>query len=314
MTAKRTAFIVSSFLILPILYVFFYSLHFVVEKDTITEWLPRWDRIAIIGSIIVLERIYTYRYAVSQRAVLARDLIANVVNLYGTGALTALIVLPAVSFVPMYFLGRKALFASPDQLGPLWLQIGTIFLIVSFFRYWMHRFQHENEFLWSFHAYHHSVTDLKAINGYVSHPIDYALRNILIFILLGAVGFDAAAILISITAMAVITPFQHCGADIRGGFLNYVVVTPEVHRWHHTTDVPKGYGHAVNYGVEFMLWDMLFGTYYLPKENGRPVQPMHIGHPGGLPDEGNYARMLLKPLGLWPSSWGERKQQHVPAE
>jgi sterol desaturase/sphingolipid hydroxylase (fatty acid hydroxylase superfamily) len=193
MTAKRTAFIVSSFLILPILYAFFYTLHFVVEKDTIAEWLPRWDRIAIIGSIILLERIYTYRYAVSQRAVLTRDLIANVVNLYGTGALTALIVLPAVSFVPMYFLGRKAVFASPDQLGPLWLQIGTIFLIVSFFRYWMHRLQHENEFLWSFHAYHHSVTDLKAINGYVSHPVDYALRNIVIFILLGAVGFDAAA-------------------------------------------------------------------------------------------------------------------------
>jgi hypothetical protein len=48
---------------------------------------------------------------------------------------------------------------------------------------------------------------------------------------------------------------------------------------------------------------MLFGTFYLPKKDGQILQPESIGHPAGLPDEGNYLRLLLAPLGLWPRSW-----------
>ena len=82
--------------------------------------------------------------------------------------------------------------ASPEQLGPIWLQVPVIWVVVSFFRYWMHRWQHSNEFLWKLHSYHHRVTDLKATNTFVSHPLDYALRNVVVYIVLGVVGFCAA--------------------------------------------------------------------------------------------------------------------------
>ena len=73
-----------------------------------------------------------------------------------------------------------------------------------------------------------------------------------------------------------------------------------MHRWHHTANVPEGRGYSVNYGVEFIFWDILFGTYYLPQENGQTVMPERIGHPEGLPDEKNYLKLLLMPLGLYP--------------
>lgn len=38
---------------------------------------------------------------------------------------------------------------------------------------------------------------------------------------------------------------------------------PEVPRWHHSAEVPDGHRFLVNYGV--ILWDGLFGTYYLPE-------------------------------------------------
>ena len=98
--------------------------------------------------------------------------------------------------------------ASPEQLGPLWLQIPVIWLIVSFFRYWMHRWQHSNEFLWKLHSYHHRVTDLKATNTFVSHPLDYALRNVVVYVVLGVVGFAPLALLIALPALA----------DARGSF------------------------------------------------------------------------------------------------
>ena len=297
MTAKKL-FYLSSVLILPLGYLFFYAIAISPQGHTVTEWLPRWDRVLLILLIIGLERLYSYKYAVSQRAVRTRDLISTFVNLWVTGAVTVLILLPLFQYLPEYFLGRKLVFASPEQLGPLWLQVVVILLAVSFVRYWVHRAQHENNFLWGFHSYHHRTTDLKALNAEVSHPVDYALRNVVVFVVLGLIGFSPLAILLAVPVTRV-SNFSHCGADIKGGLLNYVIVTPEVHRWHHSVDVPEGHKYSCNYGVEFIFWDILFGTFHLPQENGETLQPARIGHPGGLPDEGNYAKFLLSPLGLY---------------
>jgi sterol desaturase/sphingolipid hydroxylase (fatty acid hydroxylase superfamily) len=145
---------------------------------------------------------------------------------------------------------------------------------------------------------------LHALNGGVSNPVDFALRNVIVFLILGVIGFDPYAILLAITAMNIWPIFSHCAADVKGGVLNYLLVTPEVHRWHHAVDVPQGYGYSCNYGVEFSFWDILFGTYYLPKKNGEFVMPERIGHPGGLPDERNYLKILLEPFGLYrPLPW-----------
>lgn len=296
---SRSQFV--NFAVLPFVLAIFFGLRILAQTHPeIDAWIPKWDRLLLFAVVILLERIYHYRFAVSQRYVLTRDTISNIVNLYVNGFVTGLLVLPALLYLPQHFLGRKLVFASPDQLGPIWLQIVAIAVFVSFFRYWMHRLQHENQFLWELHSYHHRVTDLKAYNTYVSHPIDYALRNILVYLIVGIVGFDPIAILIAVPLTFIGGALQHCGADLRGGVLNYVFVTPQVHRWHHTAQVPEGYGYSCNYAVEFPIWDMVFGTFYLPRKDGEIVQPEHIGHPGGLPDETNYLRLLLAPLGLWP--------------
>lgn len=310
----KTMVYLSSLVILPVLYLVFYAIHIGTHGLAIEQWVPKWDRLLLLVTIIGLERIYTYRYAVSQRAMLIRDIIANIVNLYVTGAVAIMVVLPLLRFFPEHFLGRKLIFASPEQLGPFWLQMLVIMLTVSFFRYWMHRFQHENEFLWSLHAYHHRVTDLKASNAEVSNPIDFFLRNILVFLILGLIGFDALAIFLSLTITNVTPIFSHCGGDIKGGVFNYLCATPEVHRWHHSAKVPEGYGHSCNYGVEFAFWDILFGTFYLPRKDGQTLQPERIGHPSGLPDEPNYLKLLLMPLGLYGIVVSLKRALRIPEE
>ena len=294
----------ANFAVLPVLMVVFFALRIVAQTHPeIEAFIPRWDRVLLFAVVILLERIYHYRYAVSQRHVLSRDIISNIVTLYVIAFVTALLLVPVLSYPSEQFLGRKLIIASPDQLGPIWLQIAIIIVFVSFFRYWMHRLQHESRFLWALHAYHHRVTDLKAMNTYVSHPIDYALRNVVVYLIVGIVGFHPVAILIAASFTFIGGALQHCGADLKGGILNYAFITPEVHRWHHAAKVPEGYGYSCNYGVDFSIWDRLFGTFYLPRKDGQVVQPERIGHPDGLPDEANYLRLLLKPLGLWLPSW-----------
>lgn len=227
---NKSVFYVSSLLIVPILFVAFYGVRFLGRVYAIDQWVPKWDTLLILATMVVVERIYTYKYSVSQRSVQARDVISNVVNLYVTGAVTGMIVLPVLAFFPEHFLGRKLVLTSPEQLGPVWMQVLVIILAVSFFRYWTHRLQHSVSFLWKFHAYHHRVTDLQASNTYVSHPIDFALRNVVIFLLLGVIGFTPFALLIAVPATNISGTFSHCGGDVKGGLLNYLFVTPEVHR------------------------------------------------------------------------------------
>ena len=286
-------------LIVPVFFAFFYGLRVTTQGSTLDRWVPKWNTLTILLAMIVLELIFRYRYAVSQRSVRIRDIVSSLVNVYVSAAVTGIILLPILAFVPQHFLGRKLVFASSGQLGPLGVQIVVILLAVSFFRYWVHRWQHSNEFLWKLHSYHHMVTDLKASNTYVSHPIDWALRNAVVFVALGLIGFDPLAIVIAVPATAVPGIFSHCGGDVKGGLLNYVLVTPEVHRWHHAAEVPEGHKYSVNYGVEFSFWDILFGTFHLPHRAGEPEQPQRIGHPDGLADEPSYVRLLLAPLGLY---------------
>jgi hypothetical protein len=67
--------------------------------------------------------------------------------------------------------------------------------------------------------------------------------------------------------------FQHANVDVRLGWLNYLVSGPELHRWHHSVDRVEA---NCNFGNNVILWDLLFGTYYLP--SNRSVCVVGVGN------------------------------------
>ena len=243
--------------------------------------------------MMLLEQLFRYRRKVSQLTVRWRDLASTLMNVLVTGTVMRAIFVPLVIFIPEILFGRTLFFGTAEQLGPFWLQLILVMLLYSFLRYSVHRLQHKIPFLWELHSYHHSVTDLQASNTFVSHPIDYSLRNVLPPVILGAVGFDPVAVVFGAGLLATTSTFSHCGAGLHAGWMNQIFVTPEVHRWHHAAKTPEGHRYAVNYGVGFALWDRLFGTYYLPMQEGVPLQPEKLGHPGGYADESNYFKLFF---------------------
>lgn len=296
----RKIFYLSSLVAFPALFFAFYATRVYTSGLPINDMLPGWRTFTFIGTMILFENIYRYSRAVSQRPVLMRDIISTLMHIFVTGNVMRLIFVPVVIFLPEFFFGRTIFFATPDLLGPLWLQAILAILLYSFLRYWVHRIQHIVPFLWELHSYHHRVSDIRASNLLVSHPFDYAFRNVLPPVILAAVGFNPLAILFGVTFISVASTLSHCGAGLRAGpILNYFFVTPEIHRWHHSATVPSGFKFSVNYGVGFILWDRLFKTFYLPMEDGVPAQPERLGHPSGYADEPNYLRFFFAPLGIY---------------
>jgi len=145
----------------------------------------------------------------------------------------------------------------------VFLQAGLMLLCADFFRYWLHRGYHESIFMWRFHAIHHSPQKLYWLNVGRFHFTDKTtqyLFEMLPFILLGV---SEEVLALYFVFYAINGFFQHCNIDIRLGWLNYLISGPELHRWHHSIKVKESNN---NYGNNLIIWDLLFGTYFLPRE------------------------------------------------
>jgi len=276
-------------------------------KQLMSDGISKGLGAAYVFILIGIEYFFKYKKGVSQMDRLPRDVTSSMMHVFVTGTIGRMLFVPAILFIPETFFGRTLFFASPADVGPYWLQIIIAVLVLSFMRYSVHYFQHKIPFLWELHSYHHSITDLKAINTLVSHPFDYALRNVLPPVILASVGFDTSVIIIGTVFIGVMAGMSHCGAGLHAGWLNKWFVTPEVHRWHHSVVVPDGHKYAVNFGVGFILWDRLFGTCYLSMENGIPLQPDRLGHPSGYKDETNYFKLLFLTR-YWPKFGSKNKE------
>jgi len=144
---------------------------------------------------------------------------------------------------------------------PLGLQ-AIIFLGASdFLLYWIHRGFHGAK-LWKYHAVHHSSEELDWISAARFHPVN---------LFLGAVGVDVALLLagISPNVMVWVGPFitahsalVHANLNWTFGPFKYLLASPVFHRWHHTALERGG---SSNFAGTFPIWDVLFGTFYMPE-------------------------------------------------
>ena len=165
--------------------------------------------------------------------------------------------------------------------SPIWVQAVLMVLAVDFTRYWLHRAAHQSDTLWRLHSVHHSVEQLYWLNTARFHPIEKALQMCLDSLPFLLMSVDAKVLALYYLAYASNGFFQHCNVRLRYGFLNYIVGSAETHRWHHSREPREA---NANYGNTVIVWDLLFGTWFLP--NNRDVQAL------GLRDTG-YPRAFL---------------------
>ena len=146
---------------------------------------------------------------------------------------------------------------------PVPVQTVLMVLIVDGTRYWLHRISHEWEPLWRFHAVHHVPRRLYTLNVGRFHPVDKGLQFGLDALPFLALGVREDVLSLYFVWYAVNGFFQHSNADVRLGWLNYVVSGPELHRWHHSMQKEES-NH--NYGNHLIVWDVVFRSRYLPAD------------------------------------------------
>lgn len=188
---------------------------------------------------------------------------------------------PLVGFVFTYALIEPArglhlpIAALWPHAWPIWAQAVLMVLIVDLLRYWLHRAAHESDTLWRLHSVHHSVEQLYWLNTARFHFIEKALQMTLDSLPFLLMAVEPAVLSLYYIAYATNGFFQHCNIDVRYGILNYIVGSAETHRWHHSR-IPRESN--ANYGNTVIIWDLVFGTWFLPRE--RDVESIGLQDPG----------------------------------
>jgi ornithine lipid hydroxylase len=173
------------------------------------------------------------------------------------------------------------------QQWSLFAQVLLGLAIAEFGLYWAHRIAHEWPPFWRFHALHHSVTRLWVVNTGRFHLVDTCFKAALGQVPLYILGAPLPVFLWISAVTAITGLLTHCNVVMKTGPLDYIFSTPGLHRWHHSRIPAEG---NRNYGENFVLWDLAFGTYYNPPR--RP--PADIGIDGRIAS--GFLRQLAQPF------------------
>lgn len=188
---------------------------------------------------------------------------------------------------------------------PAWLEIVAAVLIFDVAIYWQHRLLHMVPLLWRMHRVHHADTAFDVTTGVRFHPFETTASMGIKLGLVWLLAPHPAAVLVFEVLLSVGSLFTH--ADFRfppplDRRLRWVIVTPSMHRIHHSTWRPET---DSNYGFHLSIWDRLFGSYTpAPREDERSM-------PIGLERFRSRREQSLISLLINPFSPGTNSDRHT---
>ena len=192
-----------------------------------------------------------------------------------------------------------------------WLAIPASVILLDLTIYLQHVLFHAVPALWRLHRMHHADLELDVTTGVRFHPVEILLSMVIKLAVVTALGAPALAVLIFEVLLNATSMFNHGNVSLPRGLdrgLRWVVVTPEMHRVHHSVEV---FETNSNFGFNLPWWDRLFGTYRDQPEAG------HLGMTIGIaqfrdPTEQRLDHMLTQPFRedarMYPLGQRERGQ------
>jgi sterol desaturase/sphingolipid hydroxylase (fatty acid hydroxylase superfamily) len=171
-----------------------------------------------------------------------------------------------------------------------------IFLLVfEFFQYWYHRLSHTakgkiGKFLWKVHLAHHLPDKVYVVMHAVFNPINAFVTATIIQLPLILLGISPEAALAATLLIDLQSLVSHFNVNIKAGFLNYIFIGTETHRYHHSANIDE----AKNYGNTLAIWDIIFGTFHY-KPNSVP-QKLGLDNSEGYPKSENILDVVTYPF------------------
>ena len=144
---------------------------------------------------------------------------------------------------------------------PYWMAVVVGVIVLDLVIYFQHVLFHAVPALWRLHMVHHADLDFDVTTGLRFHPIEIILSTAIKLAAVVVFGPPALTVLVFEVLLNATSMFNHGNIRIPlafDGLLRLFVVTPEMHRVHHSVVIKETNS---NFGFNLPWWDRLFGTY-----------------------------------------------------
>jgi sterol desaturase/sphingolipid hydroxylase (fatty acid hydroxylase superfamily) len=175
-----------------------------------------------------------------------------------------------------------------------WANVVLTVVALDAVTYAWHRAYHGLPFLWRMHRVHHSDRDLDVTTSGRFHLTEMGLSAIFRLGVIALLGASVASVVIFEIVFGLLNQLEHANLRIPEPWetwLRWVVVTPDMHRLHHSQR--KEHTNS-NYSTIFSWWDRWFGTYQFGDEQ----RALRIGLPAYQAREAvAFGKILAMPFG-----------------
>ena len=208
---------------------------------------------------IITERFLPYKEEWNKnQGDLITDILQSQVILPIMSKLGELAIFALVAWLASQYGSLKAL-----EGQPFWLRFIVFTLVAELVYYWVHRLAHTIRLFWRFHAVHHGSGRVYWANSARFNFVEGFFSNFFYVMPFAVMGATPKEIALFYTLTATTGLFEHVNIDFKGRYLNYVFNTAHLHRWHHSVNMKET---NTNYGKILATWDLVFGTWFLPKD------------------------------------------------
>jgi sterol desaturase/sphingolipid hydroxylase (fatty acid hydroxylase superfamily) len=160
--------------------------------------------------------------------------------------------------------------------APTWIEFAIAIVLLDAGMYLQHRLFHWVPWFWRLHAVHHSDTAFDLTTGIRFHPGEILVSLAIKAAMVVALGASPWAVLTFEALLSSASLFEHSNVRIAPRFdapLRRVIVTPDVHRVHHSIERDE---HNSNFGFLLLWWDRLFRTYSADPRGDPSTMPIGL--------------------------------------
>lgn len=146
--------------------------------------------------------------------------------------------------------------------APIWIKLLLSVMVLDLIaQYGVHYFLHKVRWMWRLHLVHHTDKNVDVTTGTRHHPLDFLLRELFALIAIVVMGMPVGFYFFYRILSILFTYWTHANINLplwidKG--LAYLIVTPNMHKFHHHYQLPWT---DSNYGNMLSIWDRMFGTY-----------------------------------------------------
>ena len=221
--------------------------------------------------------------------------------------------LATMSVIPISLITAASL-AQSRRIGllnnvalPIAALIALNLVLRGFISFATHYLMHKVPAFWRVHRVHHLDTELDVSSTVRFHPLEFVIALIPGIPMVLAFGLTPWILMVYELMDVVVTLWSHSNVRLPVALdrvLRYLVVTPDLHRVHHSSWQPET---DSNFGAVLPIWDLVFGTFRTIPRDRHPTMELGLSEVRGR--AANRLGWLLKSIGL-----SEIKRQAVILE